>query len=115
MARKRGKKKRPAAAKKGKSNNNTPKPSSNSSKQSKTYRKFDAFTKTLRDSLVATCAKTYSKHVDANGGKCARGFVDDLVSSVSEKATMLEITKYDHVNEFRQIKKKKKRKRRTMR
>ena len=98
----------PAAAKKGKLNTKVPKPRPHSSKRPKNYRRFDELTKNLRESLITTCAKTYFKHVDANGGSCARGFVDNLLASVREKAALLDITKDDLVNKFRQIKKQQK-------
>lgn len=87
----------PAGAKKGKSNTKVPKPRPHSSKRPKNYRRFDELTKNLRESLITTCAKTYFKHVDANGGSCARGFVDSLLTSVREKAVLLDITKDDLV------------------
>ena len=70
-------------------------------------RQTNELTKNLRESLITTCAKTYFKHVDTNGGSCARGFVDNLLASVREKAA-LDITKDDLVNEFWRIKKRRK-------
>ena len=35
-------------------------------------------TKTIRDGVVTSCAKTYMQHLKENNGKCKRGFMKSL-------------------------------------
>ena len=103
MAGKSKKKKRPASPE-AKSNNKTARPQSNGPIRPSQYRKFDPLSAGIRESLLKACANAYFKHIDGRGGKCQRGFMEQLLTSVANQSSALGVTRDDINNEIRRIK-----------
>ena len=53
--------------------------------------------------LLKSCTQSLIKNKAANGGKCKRGFVKQLVNSANKKAPGLDITCDDINNEERRL------------
>ena len=74
--------------------------------RAKNYRRFDECTKTIRDGVVTSCAKTYMQHLKENNGKCKRGFMKSLIDKAVATAPTLGITRDDVKNEVKRVQKK---------